>query len=99
MPTVPVRHPPTPSRSRHFGGVSERKTRSDHVTRKALAGQNNETYEKGNGIMRVRLTCVQSPPPPQPPIRQFFLSWGWGGGRLYTGHRKRIIHLQTVPQN
>ena len=32
------------SQSRHFGGVSEKKSRSDHVTRNALAARNNEAY-------------------------------------------------------
>ena len=41
---VRVRRLPTQSRWRHFGGVSEEKTRSDHVTRKALDARNNEAY-------------------------------------------------------
>ena len=48
-PCPAVRRLPTQSRSRHFGGVSEKKTRSDHVTRKALAARNNEAYGQGNG--------------------------------------------------
>ena len=38
-----------PSRSRHFGGVSEKKTLSRTVTRNALAVRNNEAYGQGNG--------------------------------------------------
>ena len=45
MPS-PVRRLPTQSRSTHFGGVSEKKTRPDHVTRTSLAAQNNEAYDK-----------------------------------------------------
>ena len=40
---------PTQSRSRHFGGVCEKKTRSDHVTRNASAARNNEACGQGNG--------------------------------------------------
>ena len=46
---VPVRRLPTQSRSTHFVGVSEKKTRPDHVTRTSLAAQNNEAYGQGNG--------------------------------------------------
>ena len=44
-----VRRLPTQSRSRHFGGVSEKKTRSDHVSGNALAARNNKDYGQGNG--------------------------------------------------
>ena len=44
-------------------------------------------------IIRVRLACVQSPLPHSHQFAAFLR------GRLYTGYRKRIIHLQTVPQN
>ena len=37
---------------RHFGGVSEKKTLSDHVTRNASATRNNEAYGQGNGDSR-----------------------------------------------
>ena len=63
---VPVRRLPTPSRSRHFGGVSEKKTRWDHVTRNALAALNNEAFEQGNGrrsfctVLRVSLKTVDT---------------------------------------
>ena len=38
-----------PSLVMHFGGVSEKKIRSDHVTQNALAAQNNEAYGQANG--------------------------------------------------
>ena len=48
-------------------------------------------------IIRLRLPCVQSPPPPSPTDTpfQFFSE---GKGQLYTGYLERIIHLQTVRQ-
>ena len=46
---VPVRRLPTQSQSRHFGSVSEKKTRSEHVTQNALAARNNEAYGQANG--------------------------------------------------
>ena len=92
---------------RLFGDVSERKTRSDHVTRNALAARNNEAYGQANGrqsfcpvlpyhlkhwtreffhwpfsncsykwIIRLRLACVLSLPPPQAPLLRFFLRGG-----------------------
>ena len=45
--SLTLRRVPTQSRSRHFGGVSEKKTRSDHVTRNASARRNNEAYGQG----------------------------------------------------
>ena len=49
-------------------------------------------------IIRLRLPCVQSPPPPSPTDTpfQFFSE---GKGQLYTGYLEQIIHLQTVRQN
>ena len=48
---VPVRRLRRPSRSMHFGDVPETngwETRSDHVTRTALAARNNEAWGLGN---------------------------------------------------
>ena len=39
---IPVRRLPTPSRSRHFGGLSEKKTLSDHVTRNAIVARSQQ---------------------------------------------------------
>ena len=47
--SLTLRRLPTQSRSRHFGGVSEKKTRSDHVTRHALVARNNEACAQANG--------------------------------------------------
>ena len=47
--SLTLRRLPTQSRSRHFGGVSEKKTRSDPVTRNASAARDNEAYGQGNG--------------------------------------------------
>ena len=49
MPLPPVRRLPRQSRSTQFSGVSEKSTRSDHVTRNALAARDNEAYVQGNG--------------------------------------------------
>ena len=55
MELVPVRRFPRPSRSIHFGDVSESKGRKthfrlDHVTRNALAGQDNEALGLGKSF-------------------------------------------------
>ena len=49
-------------------------------------------------IIRLRLACVQWPPPPQT-CTPFPFYFSEGRGRLYTGYLERIIHLQTVRQN
>ena len=53
-------------------------------------------------IIRLRVACVQSPPPPQTPLFRFvlfFFSFSEGRGWLYTGYLERIIQRQTVRQN
>ena len=55
MELVPVRRFPRPSRSIHFGDVSESNRREthfslDHVTRNALAGQDNEALGLGKSF-------------------------------------------------
>ena len=45
-------------------------------------------------IIRLRLACVQSPPPPQTPLLTIFSE---GRGRLYTGYLERIIPSSNCP--
>ena len=70
-----VRRLPTQSRSRHFGGVSEKKTRSDHVSGNALAARNNKDYGQGNGSQSF---CT---------VLRIEGRGAGGGGALYTGYK------------
>ena len=85
------------------------RTRSDRVTRNALAARNSAAYGQGNGrqsfpksfaiikntgngLVRLRLDCVQSRPPHRLPFSDF----SEGRGRLYTGYLERIIPSSKV---
>ena len=86
---MPVRRLPTQSRSRHFGGIPDKKTRSDHMTRNALAARNNEAYNTDKSRQTVVLYspfCI-------------IKNTGHGNfvvGRFHTGARKWIIRLRLA---
>ena len=123
--SLTLRRLPTQSRSRHFGGISEKKTRSDHVTRnashqprgimrptdKATADSRSvqslaiiKSTGHGNCFTLAVFTlelkidypsetslCTVTPSSTDTPSPFLLLR---GGGRLYTGYLKWIIHLQ-----
>ena len=69
------------------------RTRSDHVTRNALAAQNNAAYGQGTlWTIRLRLACVQSRPPTDISSPIFSEGRWW----LYTGYLERIIPSSEV---